>query len=433
MKVIIRIYNIILVLLAALPANTQNLLPNPSFENTITSDYQDPVNALLNLVDWYPVNYYPVDTLYRGTPDLFDVNHLWPNSSPANFWNVVNGAAEGDKHIGIANHLKLEGYLTPEALATSIVEPLEPGQYYYIEISTRNKGVSGYLNNPPMLCVPLEFKKIEVLLHSDSLFVTIDEQNKESFSNADQSFALQSDRMRSDLVGNWHQIGTCFQADGTEKFFGLTTTSGNFTVNPPCVISEDHWSAFYIYYFDVDDVKLIKLPDEFTVTTTICTEQNTKINIRDLVDLPVMQNEIEFHWEDGVVDSVNYISTGGIYHIDAILDCKTIPIHLEVTGLDCVPKIFVPNAFSPNGDGINDNLEVFLSLDLPIQQFRFSVYNRWGAEVFSTNNSDVLWDGTVRGRPLKTGVYIWLLEYTVDDINLGPTTYKETGDITLLR
>ena len=412
---------------------SQNLVPNGSFESTTNLDYLDPFSAFAYLDSWYPANYIPVDPLYPGTPDLFDVNNIWPPSNTPNFWNVVDGAADGDFHVGIANHLKFEGYTEPEAVATSLIEPLQANEYYYIELGVRNKGVDGYLDHAPILCVPEQYKQIQVLLDTDSIFVTIDEQNKESYSEVSKVIPLRSERMEVPLAGSWDKIGTCFQADGDEQFFAITTTMGRFNVNPPCSIYDDHWDVFYIYYFDIDDVKLIKLPDELTISQTICAGRSTKFNIDDLAELPVMQREIEYHWSDGLIDSVNYISEAGTYHIDAVIDCKTIPIRLEVNDLKCDPDVFIPNAFSPNGDGYNDQLETFISLDLPVKAYRFSVYNRWGAQLFSTINSDIKWDGTFHGKIMDNGVYIWLLEYTVDDIELGIQHYKESGDVTIFK
>jgi gliding motility-associated-like protein len=72
--------------------------------------------------------------------------------------------------------------------------------------------------------------------------------------------------------------------------------------------------------------------------------------------------------------------------------------------------IAVPNAFTPNGDGLNDYL-------YPLNAYKardliFKVYNRYGQLVFSTTNWTTKWDGTVRGGRLDTGTYVWILRYT---------------------
>ena len=101
--------------------------------------------------------------------------------------------------------------------------------------------------------------------------------------------------------------------------------------------------------------------------------------------------------------------------------------------LKCDPDVFVPNAFSPNGDGTNDQLETFISVDLPLKEYQFSVFNRWGSKVFSTNDIDTGWDGTFNGDFLDNGVYVWLLEYTINDFELGIINYQESGDVTIFR
>ena len=410
----------------------QNLLPDGSFESTTGLNYTDPASAFSYLDYWRPTNLYILDSLYRGTPDLFDDNNRWPFSDPPSFWNNAVGAAVGDFHAGIANHKLFEGFLMPESISTTLLQPLETGEYYHIELMVRNKGVSGY-QNAPILCVPEGYKAIDILLDTDSVFTVVDEPGNDSYHDASKIITLRSFRMESHTLGEWHNVGSCFQADGGEQFLGITLTSGRFNVNPPCVIHDEHWDAFYIYYFDIDDVKLTKLPNQFTFNQTICAGRKTKFNVAGLTNLPIMQNEIEYLWEDGVIDSVNYISAAGNYLVNAIIDCKTIPISLVIDELKCDPEVFVPNAFSPNGDGVNDQLETFISLDLPILKYQFSVFNRWGAQVFSTNDIHTKWDGYFNGAKLDIGVYTWLLEYTIDDIESGIVNYKESGDVTIFR
>jgi len=410
----------------------QNLIPNGSFELNRTFDYEHPQNAFLHLKDWYPANLYTIPTLDNGTPDLFDFKNPVPTSNGLNFWNKARGAADGDFHVGIANHFLYEGYLTPEAFGTVLVKPLEADAYYHISLHFRNKGVDGY-QSEPILCVPEGFKQIEMLLDRDSAFLVIDKLNKTSYSNATKKINLKSTIMESTITGSWHNIGTCFQADGGERFFTTTLKDGEFPVEPPCVIHEEHWDVFYVYYFDIDDIRLTKLPEVINVNETVCKNRNKKINIADLANLPIMQNEIQYHWEDGTIDSVNYISQAGVYRIEAILDCTTIPIFLEVKEFACEINTFIPNAFSPNDDGKNDQLKVFINEALPIEEYRFSVYNRWGVRVFSSNDISKNWDGTFQGKPLKDGTYIWLLDYHVIDPEEGRIDYRENGSVLILR
>jgi len=75
--------------------------------------------------------------------------------------------------------------------------------------------------------------------------------------------------------------------------------------------------------------------------------------------------------------------------------------------------IYVPNAFSPNGDGVNETL--FISSSVPGRVLTFEVYNRWGNLVYSRgnyliSNSEIFWDGTFDGTELGIGSFIWRAE-----------------------
>ena len=89
-------------------------------------------------------------------------------------------------------------------------------------------------------------------------------------------------------------------------------------------------------------------------------------------------------------------------------------------------EIFVPTIFSPNEDGLND-LECVMggcivSLD-------FTIYNRWGEVVFTSDNQSDCWDGTFRGKPVQTGVYVYKLKAT---ISTGESI-SQSGNINVTR
>jgi gliding motility-associated-like protein len=71
--------------------------------------------------------------------------------------------------------------------------------------------------------------------------------------------------------------------------------------------------------------------------------------------------------------------------------------------------IYVPSAFSPNGDGRNDVFKV-LNADL-IKEFSLEIFNRYGEKVFVSNNAWQGWDGTVKGSNANAGSYVWVLRY----------------------
>jgi gliding motility-associated-like protein len=90
------------------------------------------------------------------------------------------------------------------------------------------------------------------------------------------------------------------------------------------------------------------------------------------------------------------------------------------------PNIYVPNGFSPNGDGLNEILYVRGNA---IDEMYFAVYNRWGEKVFESRSPEVGWDGTFRGKLLEPEVFGYFLEVNC----LNGETYFKKGNITLIR
>lgn len=98
--------------------------------------------------------------------------------------------------------------------------------------------------------------------------------------------------------------------------------------------------------------------------------------------------------------------------------------HIETLCLD--PYIFVPNAFTPNGDGDNDVLYV---RGRNITDLYFAVFNRWGEKVFETTDQSVGWDGYFRGRSADPAVFDYYLKYLCE----GQQEFFQKGNVTLIR
>lgn len=91
--------------------------------------------------------------------------------------------------------------------------------------------------------------------------------------------------------------------------------------------------------------------------------------------------------------------------------------------------VFIPNVFSPNGDGANDLL-TYYGNQAVIKQVQFSVFNRWGEKVFESTEINFQWDGQYRGKPLPVGVYTYQARFVFVN-NYSTPLYS--GSVTLLR
>jgi gliding motility-associated-like protein len=94
----------------------------------------------------------------------------------------------------------------------------------------------------------------------------------------------------------------------------------------------------------------------------------------------------------------------------------------------CCENIFIPNAFTPNGDFENDTWRLVTTAGLEIEQF--AVYNRWGERVWHTWQQQDEWDGKRNGADVSTGTYFYLLKYKC--LSDGKM-YLKKGDVTVLR
>ena len=87
---------------------------------------------------------------------------------------------------------------------------------------------------------------------------------------------------------------------------------------------------------------------------------------------------------------------------------------------------FIPNAFSPNGDGNNDVFKVYGS---SVRDLTLRVYNQWGELIFESKNAQTGWDGTWKGRPQAVGVYVYVAQVTF----FNNVSIKRKGTVELIR
>lgn len=91
------------------------------------------------------------------------------------------------------------------------------------------------------------------------------------------------------------------------------------------------------------------------------------------------------------------------------------------------PGYYLPTAFTPNGDGLNDLAIPYLVRMKSLKSF--SVFNRAGSLIFYTRKEGEGWDGKYKGVPQNNGVYVWMLEF----VNNNDETITEKGTITIIR
>ena len=113
-----------------------------------------------------------------------------------------------------------------------------------------------------------------------------------------------------------------------------------------------------------------------------------------------------FLWSTGATAPSIVVNTAGVYWVRAYYDNCILSDTIDVTGGYAV--IYVPNAFTPDYDGLND---VFMPKGEGITSYDLKIFTRWGQMIFELEDINKGWDGTVNGNPVQEGIYVWGLDY----------------------
>ncbi|MFO7722027.1 MAG: gliding motility-associated C-terminal domain-containing protein [Bacteroidales bacterium] len=135
---------------------------------------------------------------------------------------------------------------------------------------------------------------------------------------------------------------------------------------------------------------------------------DTVICIGHAMELNAGQGFDNYLWQDGSSGAVFLITDSGWYHVSVMNKCGIDTDSLHVTLEDCSLKLFVPNAFTPDGDGLNDEFRAFGAF---VDDFSLVVYNRWGDMVFKSSELESGWDGKYLEKPAPAGTYAWKIIY----------------------
>ncbi len=163
------------------------------------------------------------------------------------------------------------------------------------------------------------------------------------------------------------------------------------------------------------------------VQPTDCSLEDGQITV--IVDDQVQLAAI---WIDGqrtmgsIIDGLRE----GVYQV-TIEDTAGCEVEREVRldQQDC--PVYIPNVFSPNGDGVNDRWAIYVSPEAGIRGLSIQVYDRWGSLIYDQRNAltgALGWDGKYKGQVVPLGVYVYVLRYEglVGDVVLS-------GDVTVVR
>lgn len=138
-------------------------------------------------------------------------------------------------------------------------------------------------------------------------------------------------------------------------------------------------------------------------------------------------------WQDGSNGNSLQVRTPGQYILSVLEGPCAASDTVSIAFRRCSAfKAYLPNAFSPNGDGINDTFRPLMPSGTEVQEYIFRVFDRWGNQLFGTTEAEDAWDGSFRGSTLPIGVYVYyvFIKYKYE---FEEDTAKLAGEIMLTR
>ena len=379
-----------------------NLVPNPSFEiyNSCPTSQGDIYKAS----GWFNGCYWNPD-YYNSCANFNNPTFGTPISQANNFQIPKTGIAYAGIHIySGGNNLR-------EYIAIKLIKTLIKDKKYCMKFFTSFGATSHAMD-----LIGAYFSTDSIICNNGNLF------------NKTPQICNPYGNVLNDTL-NWMKISGNFVSVGGEKYLYI----GNFYPDSQNTIVPFNLSfPNTISYYYIDDVSVCDCEDfkpKLGRDTTLCTGQQLLLN----ANIPKEADSVNYTWQDGSKDSVFLVSQSGTYWVSAYIEDYKITVTdtIRVNYTDCTPPkypLWIPNSFTPNGDGLND---IFKPETLAeIEEYTMLIFNRWGQQIFESNDINKAWDGKYKGRIVESGVYTYRIEAT-DKLTKEKKVYN--GRVTLIQ
>lgn len=404
--------------LYSLKSHGQPHILNPGFETyeQCPEDHLDAEQVR------YWASTYPVRAPDSDDPWYFQHYHHICDRQVEVYWKPILG--NGVLRIPYAFDTTTDEVLTA-LLWTKLGTPLEKDSLYYL----------AYTTAPTHFYYPPDQQFYQHWCVSPNLRLSFTKQatidTLTDLARLSPLYLAEESGIRAD-ASNTLTIGNCYQATGEEEYYLFGHYRHPRTAADERCLGSSINTRFGAATSLVDNFRLEEMKLDICCDQKVC--QDDIVDFSSYTQAYVFPPGTSFKWNDGETALSRSFLLSGAYQLTIMMPCGSISsnwIQVEVDS-DCSSAIYVPTAFSPNGDGLNDNFFPLLSKDFDIEIQRLSIFDRWGNQVYQYYGNPAGWDGTVNGKAAAVGVYTWLLEYRVL-IGDEPIHRKEVGDLSLMR
>ena len=382
-----------------------NLVPNPSFE--IFNSCPTGMGQIGKAVPWFSPIYPSATSDYFNSCDIS--NYVGVPNNQFGFQEARTGKAYPGIGVYTSNSYNAREYIESKLILPLIANKTYCMQFFVSKADNVQFAVDG----------------MGAYFSNDSVLST--------FHNV-LPFTPQINNPTGNIIAdtvNWIKISGSFTASGGEKFITIGNFKTDVNTNWQYISGPLPGFAYYL----IDDVSVYACDAPVYVadagsSMSICKGDSVLIGTHNLP-------EYIYKW----YDEQNHLmgSTGQIYVKPTQTAIYTLKVkdfkfdettaQVTVTVKDC-HDIFVPNAFTPGGDGVND---VFKVHGQNIKTLHSTIINRWGQELYkwSATGGDVNtgWDGKYKGTYVSAGVYFYIIDVAYEN----GETIRKTGSVEVVR
>jgi gliding motility-associated-like protein len=381
-------------------SQVNNLVPNPSFEDYTSCPTSQ--GDIYKASGWFNGCYWNPD-YYNSCANFNNPTFGTPINQANNFQIPKTGVAYAGIHIYSGGN-NLREYIAIKLIITLIKE-----RNFCMKFFTSFGATSHAMD-----LIGTYFSKDSIICNNGNLF------------NKTPQICNPYGNVLIDTL-NWMKISGNFISTGGEKYLYIgdfypdsQNTIDPFNLNFPNTIS----------YYYIDDVSVCDCDDfkpKLDKDTTLCIGQQLLLK----ANIPKEADSVIYTWQDGSKDSTYLVTQPGTYWVSAYIEDYKITVtdSIRVNYTDCnTPQLWIPNSFTPNGDGLNDIFRIE-TLDV-LLEYSMLIFNRWGQMIYESNEVTKGWDGKYKGKQLESGVYTYRIE-ALDRIEKIKKVYN--GKVTVVR
>jgi gliding motility-associated-like protein len=188
-----------------------------------------------------------------------------------------------------------------------------------------------------------------------------------------------------------------------------------------------------IYYVTVTDghqcigsdtvhiTTLLQSPEKFLpADTVVCKYGSLLLQSPNTYD--------QYKWSNNAATSSINVTSPGLYWLE-VMDAGqcTGRDTIIVLQKDCLSGFYIPTAFTPGNNGLNDYFKPIIGG--VVEEYQFTIYNRWGQAIFTTKDLNKGWNGTIAGLQQETNVFAWVCSYRLT----GQPLKKEQGTVVVIK